>query len=79
MRHASGSTASVALTVAEHTLDLRVENGPGIAIQPARRSGGYGLEGVRERVRALGGSLTTEEAADGGYALRAELPLRSEA
>ena len=51
-----------------------MENGPGVAIQPGRTSGGNGLRGVRERVRALGGSLTTSETADGGYALRAELP-----
>jgi len=79
MRHASGSTATVSLAVGDDALDVTVENGPGVSIQPDRRSGGNGLRGVRERVRALGGSLTTDETAAGGYVLHAELPLRSEA
>jgi signal transduction histidine kinase len=76
MRHASGATASVSLAVGEGTLDLSVDNGPGSAIQPGRTGGGNGLRGVRERIRALDGTLTTSETAEGGYALRAELPLR---
>lgn len=75
MRHASGATATVSLAVGERTLDLSVDNGPGSPIQPGRTSGGNGLRGVRERVRALGGSLITSETADGGYHLRTELPL----
>jgi signal transduction histidine kinase len=77
MRHASGATATVSLAVGGRTLDLSVDNGPGTAIQPGRTSGGNGLRGVRERLRALDGSLTTSETADGGYTLRAELPLRA--
>jgi signal transduction histidine kinase len=79
MRHASGSSATVSLVVGERVLGLTVENGPGISIQPGRTSGGNGLQGVRERVRALGGSLATDEMADGGYVLHAELPLPSRA
>ena len=56
-----------------------MENGPGTAIQPGRTSGGNGLRGVRERVRALDGSLTTSELPGGGYLLRAELPLAARA
>jgi signal transduction histidine kinase len=77
MRHASGATATVSLAVTDRTLDLSVDNGPGTAIQPGRTSGGNGLRGVRERVGALGGSLITSETADGGYTLRAEMPLRA--
>ena len=54
MRHASGATATVSLAVGERSLDLSVDNGPGTAIQPGRTSGGNGLRGVRERLRALG-------------------------
>ena len=56
---------------------MSVDNGPGTAIQPGRTGGGNGLRGVRERVRALDGTLTTAERPDGGYMLRAELPLRA--
>jgi signal transduction histidine kinase len=79
MRHASGAPATVTLTVAERTLELSVENGPGTAIQPGRTSGGNGLRSVSERVRALDGSLTTSELPDGGYLLRADLPLAARA
>lgn len=77
MRHASGSAATVSLAVGERVLELSVDNGPGVAIDPERASGGNGLRGVRERVRALDGTLTTSETGDGGYTLRVELPLRS--
>ena len=77
MRHASGATATVTLTVGERTLELSVDNDPGSAIQPGRTGGGNGLRGVRERVQALEGTLTTAERADGGYTLRAELPLQA--
>jgi signal transduction histidine kinase len=78
MRHATGADATVSLAVGEHSLSLAVENGPGAALAPGRGSGGNGLRGVRERLRALGGSLTTSETPGGGYALHAELPLRQD-
>ncbi|MEU3446233.1 histidine kinase [Streptomyces thermolilacinus] len=37
--------------------------------------GGYGLVGLRERAELLGGSLTAERCPDGGFAVRAVLPL----
>ena len=77
MRHASGATTTVSLAVGERALELSVDNGPGLALAPGRTTGGNGLRGVRERVRALDGTLTTCETGDGGYTLRAELPLRS--
>jgi len=79
MRHASGAPVTVSLAADEHTLVLSVENGPGTALARDRQSGGNGLRGVRERLRALDGTLTTAETPGGGYSLRAELPLRQEA
>lgn len=38
-------------------------------------SGGNGLVGMRERVEALGGTLRAEPGPDGGWEVRAELPL----
>ena len=36
---------------------------------------GHGLEGMRERVRALGGELVAGRCDDGGFEVRASLPL----
>ncbi len=38
------------------------------------RSGGYGLVGMRERVEALGGTLSVGPGADVGWAVTATLP-----
>jgi signal transduction histidine kinase len=49
-----------------------VDDGP-----PARRHrGGYGLAGMRERVEALGGTLSAGPDAGSGWAVRVRLPVR---
>ena len=70
-----GAATSVSVAYGSEALELRVENGPGAALEPARESGGRGLSGVSERVRRLGGTLEVGPRPDGGYALRAVLPL----
>jgi hypothetical protein len=40
-----------------------------------RPHGGYGLAGMRERVAAVGGSLEAGPTSDGGFAVRAVLPV----
>ena len=47
------------------------DQGPGAA----GVAGGFGLAGMRERVEAVGGSLTTGDRPDGGFMVAAELPL----
>jgi signal transduction histidine kinase len=39
---------------------------------------GNGILGMRERVQALGGSLTLGHTSEGGFALRAVLPLHGD-
>jgi len=82
-RHAPGAAVDVELRYAEDQLCLLIrDNGPGPP--PARADeavldAGHGLLGMRERAVAVGGELTTGEAAGGGFLVSASLPGKVEA
>jgi len=72
LRHAGATSTSVGLTRAEGRLSVAVvDDGGGGAVQDE----GMGLSGMRQRVEALGGSLTAGPRAAGGFEVHAELPL----
>ncbi|MDO3646200.1 sensor histidine kinase [Nocardia mangyaensis] len=74
LQHAPGSAISVELHYRADELDIEVHNGP--SSTPATSSGGgHGLVGMRERVALWGGRFTAEPESDGGYRVRAALPL----
>lgn len=57
-------------------LTVRVDDqGPGAPGDAV--TAGTGLTGMGERVRALGGTLTAAPRPDGGFSVRAELPLQT--
>jgi signal transduction histidine kinase len=71
-RHAVDATASVEITYGRRSLTVRVEDdGAGSRHPPVP---GFGLIGMRERVTALGGSLSAEPGETRGFSVRAELP-----
>jgi signal transduction histidine kinase len=75
MRHASPTRAHVSAVCDGPTLVLTVTNDePAPGREPAPGSG-HGLQGMRERAAALGGSLDAGPTADGGWLVRARLPL----
>ena len=52
-------------------------SGPGGTVDGELHGGGHGLLGMRERVTALGGTLTTGPRYGGGFRVHAILPLKS--
>ncbi|MEV5887945.1 sensor histidine kinase [Nonomuraea fuscirosea] len=73
-RHAGGAAASVRIDYGGTELVVQVEDDGG-ARRDAPPVPGVGLVGMRERVTALGGRLRAEPRAEGGFTVRAELPL----
>lgn len=73
-RHAPGAALRVTLRQAESMLVVTVTNGRP-AIAGPHGLPGFGLAGMRERAAILGGSLAAGPTDDGGWRVRAELPL----
>jgi two-component system sensor histidine kinase UhpB len=79
VRHGSPSLVSVSMSAEEaqagRSVRLRItDDGVGISDNAAL---GYGLAGMRERVRALSGTLVIETMQPAGTALNVTLPVRS--
>jgi signal transduction histidine kinase len=78
MKHAPGSDLAVRLDLRADGLDVEVrDSGSGGRAPLAASGAGVGLAGMRERVEALGGVLDAGPAGDGGWRVRARLPLRT--
>ncbi len=77
-RHAERASAVVEIEYTRDGLIVQVEN-DGLAVSPADPPTGVGLLGMRERVTALGGRLRAGPRADGGFSVRAEIPLDTKA
>ncbi|MDI2131991.1 sensor histidine kinase [Yinghuangia seranimata] len=75
VRHADAERVVVNAERVGAVLRLTVhDDGPGGEV----RVGGFGIMGMTERARSVGGSLTAGPAAEGGFRVRALLPLSGE-
>ena len=73
LRHAHATRASVTIREVGGALELDVsDDGTGVAGPPGA---GRGLAGMRERAAMLGGTLDAGPLPDGGFRVRARLPL----
>jgi signal transduction histidine kinase len=78
LKHGPARSLAVELRFDDRTLGLTVrDDGPGFDPQDAARSsGGFGLQGMRERVAELGGELHVRRAAPRGTELELWIPGR---
>ena len=77
VRHARATAIRVNVRAHEHSIDVSVSD-DGIGLDPQRRPGGFGLRGIEERVRELGGSISLASGAGQGATLAIRLPLAEE-
>jgi signal transduction histidine kinase len=73
-KHAPGGAVAITLDYRPAELAVAVLNRRPTRPVAAMPSGGYGLVGLRERVRAVGGDLRAEPRLDGGFGVEAVLP-----
>lgn len=75
LKHAGDSHATVRVRYTSDSLELEIiDDGRGRG--DATMSGGHGLVGMRERVALYGGRFEARRREEGGYLVRALLPLR---
>ncbi|HEX2088327.1 MAG TPA: histidine kinase [Actinomycetota bacterium] len=75
-RHAGPATATVRLAYGARDLTVQIDDdGRGAATRPALGEGGAGILGMRERTAALGGEFEAGPRPEGGFRVRAKLPV----
>jgi len=78
-RHANATQAVIEMSFNGHKLEIEIRD-DGIGFDPqdcVGRAGHYGLLGMRERARILGGSLSIESYSSRGSTLKLELPMEN--
>ncbi|GAB2858083.1 histidine kinase [Actinoallomurus bryophytorum] len=76
LKHASGRATMVRVRYGTAEVEIEVStDGPGGAT--ARAGAGRGLAGLRERVSVVGGELRAGSRPDGGFTVRARIPVAS--
>jgi signal transduction histidine kinase len=77
VRHAAPATATVRVDYGEAEVTVQVEDDGRGANGEVPSAGGNGIPGMRERVTALGGRFEAGPRREGGFRVRAELPVSS--
>lgn len=78
LRHAPGAAIRVEIGYVLGGLGLRVVNTPATGEVRPSDGAGHGVLGMRERVSMLGGEMTAEPTAEGGYEVTAFIPVAAE-
>jgi signal transduction histidine kinase len=75
VRHAGPATATVRVSYQPDALVLEIADTGRDRTAGAARPAGHGIAGMRERAAAVGGTLQAGPSADGGFRVRARLPM----
>jgi NarL family two-component system sensor histidine kinase LiaS len=76
IRHSRATEMRLLLTQTRNTCEARLsDNGVGFAVSAAEGSSHYGLRGMRERIRKIGGQLTIHSAPGKGAEIHVSVPL----
>jgi PAS domain S-box-containing protein len=80
-RHSQAGAVVLGLHIARHSVTLSVQDDGASASEPvveriADSATHFGLRGVGQRVRRLGGTFVAQAARDGGFLVRTRLPLK---
>ncbi|AGZ43185.1 sensor histidine kinase [Actinoplanes friuliensis] len=80
LRHSQATRARVTVHCADDTVRVEIhDDGPARAAGRVDGSGRRGILGMRERARLLGGTLDAGPLPDGGFRVRADLPVAAAA
>ncbi|WP_367130859.1 MULTISPECIES: sensor histidine kinase [Streptomyces] len=78
VKHADARRITLALTCRDEGISLTVtDDGRGLGPNPPRATEGYGMQGMRWRCEAYGGTFSARTADPSGTVVRAVFPLRS--
>jgi signal transduction histidine kinase len=77
-RHARGAQATINIGYGERDLTVQIDDDGDGRASEAPSGGGKGISGMRERAAALDGELEVGPRPDGGFRVRARLPLGGE-
>jgi signal transduction histidine kinase len=77
LKHAAGARTEVTVEYGERDLRVAIVNGGDVSAAAAAAGDGRGLLGMRERVAAYGGDVDASRLPEGGFAVRARLPLET--
>lgn len=76
LRHSRATAVSVTVTVTNSKILLAIlDSGDGKILSHRPNGAGFGLLGMHERATSVGGSITAQARPEGGWEVRADLPL----
>jgi len=75
LRHAGPSPTTAVVRYEQDAIHVTVTDTGPAPIGPPAAGGGHGLVGMRERVLLYGGTVSAEPAPDGGFVVRARIPV----